>query len=91
MGLKDINKLINEMAEKYKLEGHLDVFGGMTWFVLSLQDKEAKNIDDHYKNGTYHFSTPRYTVENDNADEILKILQEQSEIIEEKLKEKNKE
>lgn len=90
MGLKDINRLINEVAEKYKLEGHPDVFGGMVWFVLALQDKECRSIEDHYKNETFNFSTPRYNPDEDNSDEIYEIIQKNVEIIEEKLKEKEK-
>lgn len=86
METQEVNKLINQAIEKYDLEGHENVFGGMVWFALCLQDKEAKCIDDHYKNGTYNFATPRF---DNNADDIYEVIQKHTAIIDEKLKERS--
>lgn len=82
MKIEQINKLINESIKKYDLEGHETIFGGMVWFAKCLQKVECNCIDDHLKNNTYQFTTPRY---DDNTEEIFNIIKNNIDIIEAKL------
>lgn len=84
MEIEDANKLINESIEKYDLEGNEDVFGGVIWFAKCLQKIECNCIDDHLKNHTYQFRTPKFN--GNNADEIYNTIKNNIDIIDEKLK-----
>lgn len=83
MEIEQVNKKMTEAINKYNLEGHITACGGHVWFALCLQSKPATCINDHLKNKTYSFDTPRYT--GNNADELHEIIIKHSNIIEEKL------
>lgn len=85
--IEQLNKQINDAIEKYDLEGHETVFGGMVWFALCLQTAENKCINDHLENKTYSFTTPKYFRDHDNSQEISDIIGEHCEIMDQKLKE----
>lgn len=86
MDIEEVNKKMNECVEKYDLEGYGDVFGGVIWFALSTQHKECNSLDDHFKNGTYNFTTPPY--DGNNGREIYDIIDNHSQNLDSLIKKK---